>query len=177
VIVTAAVTLLTAVTLLNLFLLLGVIRRLRGMAVPGGDSPGLPRAGMPVGDFAEVSAGGQPVTRADLSDGESLVVFLSPTCKPCGNAVDQLIARPPSLPDRTYLFVLGEPTTAGVLRMVERLNGVGITVMAEPGRVDDAFGVTGVPAAILVRDGRVVHASHELADVLKVLRDVTVSPR
>ncbi len=174
---TVVVALLAAVTVLNLFLLLGVIRRLRGMATPGGDSPALPWAGMPVDDFAEVSVDGRPVTRADLSDGESLVVLLSPSCKPCGNTVDQLVARHPSLPDHTYLFVLGDPTTAGVLRMIDRLDGVGTTVAAEPGRIDAAFGVTGLPAAILVRDGRVVHASHELAEVLPVTRDATVGPR
>src|SRR4051794_39387044 len=86
---TAAVVVLTGLTLLNLLLLLGIIRRLRDhterftqMTKSVMPEVAVVAAGRPVPEFTATTRDGDTVSAGTL-EGETLVGFFSPSCKPC----------------------------------------------------------------------------------------------
>lgn len=165
--------LLAVVTALNLFILLGVIRRLREMSVPTGPpESGLPTVGTAIGAFAASTVDGVPLTEEWLATGRSLVILLSPNCKPCQDAAVNLAAQRDRLPHDTVVLVAAGEGESGLDSLVESLRGIGtVAVCAEPAAVESAFGVDGYPSAIVVRDGLVEFASFAFTDALPMMRD------
>lgn len=164
------VTGLTVLTLLNLFLLLGIIRRLREITEEfhHADSglPGMPEPGHVVGEFRESTLRGEPVTDEQLRSGTTLVMFLSPSCEPCKAAATRLANTPRPLP-HTVVFLQAAPGEPELDSMLAALEGVDTIALIEPdGPAASALSVKAYPTALLVQDGEVTAASFDLADVL-----------
>jgi hypothetical protein len=164
-----AVGLLTVLTLLNLFILLGVVRRLRTMAKDqeAASQPDLPEIGAPVGAFAVTATDGTVITEADLASGESMVLMLSPSCKPCKETAAKLAEDRTGLPERTYVLLRADEDEPGLADMLTLLTGVG-TIARYDGTagVELAFGSKAYPTTARVADGIVVAASTQYAEVL-----------
>ncbi|WP_163506003.1 TlpA family protein disulfide reductase [Fodinicola acaciae] len=164
-----AVGLLTVLTLLNLLILLGVVRRLRTMAAEKEkeSQADLPVAGATVGAFAVTAADGTAITEADLSSGEALVLMLSPTCQPCKETAASLQKDRGALPERTFILLRGEPDEPELRPMLSALAGIG-TIAAFDGTagVETALGSRSYPTAAWVKDGVIVEAAVKYADVL-----------
>jgi thiol-disulfide isomerase/thioredoxin len=167
--VVAALVFTCLLTLLNLLLLLGVVRRLRAQDGrtdrPAGGSTRLeplPPVGTLIEDVAAVDVAGIPVRRADLD----LVGFFSPGCEPCDALLPQFIGYAAGLPggrDDVLAVVVGVP--GEVAEAVARLSAVARVVVEEPpaGPLAGAFRVTGYPAVFrLDGTGRVLGSGASL---------------
>ncbi|MEV4576761.1 TlpA disulfide reductase family protein [Nonomuraea jabiensis] len=149
----AIVALVSVLTVLNLLLTFGVIRRLRehtellaGRATPiVGETPSLP-VGRQVGDFAATTTDGEPVARALLA-GDTLVAFLTPGCEPCEESLPHLVEAAKKWPGgrrNTLVVVTGRRDRAA--DHVERLAPVARVVVEAPdGPIATGFGVTAYP--------------------------------
>lgn len=176
----AGLGLLALLTLFNLILLLGVVRRLRehserlagGAAVPVPEGPMMP-AGETVGAFATAATDGAPVS-SELFDGETLVGFFSPSCQPCKVQLPRFVAYAKSVPggrERVLAtVVIGGPDEdpepyVNALKDVAR-------VVVEPhgGTLYEAFDVTGFPAVGLVDASGTVQATATRAGDLAARR-------
>jgi hypothetical protein len=164
-----AVGLLAVLTLLNLFILLGVIRRLRTMAATSEQDaqPELPTVGATVGAFAVTAIDGTAVTEADLASGESMVLMMSPSCQPCKETAAKLAKDRAGLPERTFVLLRAEPDEPELDAMLTKLAGIGtIATFDGTAGVEDAFGSRGYPTAARIKDGVVVASSIKYADIL-----------
>lgn len=163
-----AVGLLAVLTLLNLFVLLGVVRRLRTMAAADHDAQPelLPTLGAPVGAFSVTSTDGVAVTDADLASGRSVVLLLSPSCLPCQGTATSLAGRR-DLPERLFVLLRSDSDDPELVAMLATLHGVGtVATYDDAAGIEDAFGSRGFPTAMSIEDGIIVAASYKYADVL-----------
>jgi thiol-disulfide isomerase/thioredoxin len=170
----AAVGLVGALTLLNLVLTLGVIRRLREHTALLSNRPEHPELMRPAGaqadEFAATTTDGEPVSR-DLLTGRTLVAHLSTTCAPCRERLPEFLAVAAEF-DGGRSQVLAVVSRSGdgdavAAEYVERLAPVA-RVVVEFGRgpVATAFGVSGFPSFAVVEDrGRIVASNVELAEL------------
>jgi len=169
------VALLAVVTALNLFILLGVVRRLREMSASAAAAPvddGLPEPGTAVGGFIATTPDGGTVTEADLATGRSLVVLLTPTCAPCRDTADRLVAQRDRLPANTFVLVDAEGDEPELAPFLEKLAGVRTVAVLAPGTSSHlTFGTEGFPTSLVIEDGRLSFASFRLGDALKRLPD------
>jgi hypothetical protein len=158
--VVAALVVTNVLTLLNLLLLFGVIRRLREQPAP----PGLPGpTAVPVGTlidaFTTADTDDRPLRRDDLPEG-AVVGFFSPGCAPCEALVPKFVARAEGLPggrEQVVAVVVGPTDEAA--GYVARLAPVARVVVEEPsnGVLARAFHVPGYPTVFqLDGDGRVL---------------------
>jgi hypothetical protein len=132
-----------------------------------GPGPTLPAVGSTVGAFAITSTDGAAVTEADLANGESLVVMMSPSCEACKDTAAKLAKRRAELPERTFLLLRSDPNDPDLPAVLRKLAGVGtIAVFDGLAGVEDAFGSRGFPTTVRVRDGVVAAASIKYAEVL-----------
>jgi hypothetical protein len=156
-----AVVLLAALTVLNLILVLGVVRRLRTFetahGAPSAFPPVLSRAvGERIDDFGASTVDERGLSRGALS-GRTLFGFFSTDCSACherlgdfrsaaarhtGDAV-AVVVREGSAP---------EPLLAG-------LTGVAVVVEDPDGPVARAFGVRGFPAFVLVNEDGIIEST------------------
>lgn len=192
--IVAALVILTALTLLNLLLTFGVIRRLREYA-PLLDQSGPPvtlAVGTQVPDFTAQSADGAVVTAATLRGAGGLVMFLAPDCSGCQEqlpAVREKLTEAAASP-LTILVVLtrlrpsSEPDDADAAELEEALRVVDQRAMIvhEPldGPVQSTFQVAAFPAFYVVDDaGRVASAGNGAADLprLSGVGDVVAAGR
>lgn len=164
VVLSVAVALVGVLCLLDLLLTVGVIRRLR--AAPGSAEPvegvGLLEAGEPVGAFEAEDVRSDPVR----IDGDTLVVFVSPTCQPCRRLRPQLVEHARALGDRNRVLavVVAQPTAAAA--DVAALEDVARVVVEPPGGpIADAFEVSSYPALFRVVDGTVRASGRTVAAV------------
>jgi thiol-disulfide isomerase/thioredoxin len=166
-------------TTLNLLFTFGVVRRLREQsaemaALRSGGTPtsaGLDTGvtqpvGTTIGRFEATSVQGQPVDATTLG-ARPLVGFFSPNCAPCKEQLPAFIAYAGSRPggrDAVLAVVVGtDEETAAV---VERLEPVATVVTElDQGPVQQAFGVTGFPAFVLVEQGTVAASDFRLEPV------------
>jgi hypothetical protein len=161
----AAVRVLTGLTLLNVVVLLGVVRRIRDHeARLSALASGVPVVTMPVGhrvgEFTATAVTGQAVTRAAVA-GPTLVGFLAPKCDACHERLDDF-RRAAAGHSGTALAVVvrdGGDTDA----LVAELDGT-MTVVVEDlgGPVSRAFEVQGFPAFAAVADGTIRASGFEL---------------
>jgi len=159
--VAAALAVVSALCLFNLFLLTAVIRRLRAHEAQHApvDLP-LPAAGRAVGSF--VTTEPDAVSDQDLAE-PAVVLFVMPNCSPC----HELVESAPGAgldPGRTFVFVAGDPAEAATREVVSAVRLLGrVSVVAPDGPVTAAFGgITGFPTVLRVEAGRVVAAGRDL---------------
>ncbi|GAA1964750.1 TlpA disulfide reductase family protein [Catenulispora subtropica] len=182
----AAVGLLTLLTLFNLILMLGVIRRLRehserlgslsGAGVPVPAGPMMP-VGETVGAFTTATTDGETVS-SELFDGETLVGFFSPGCQPCKVQLPRFAAHARSFPggrDRVLAVVVVGGPDEDPEPYVKALAGVA-RVVVEPhgGPLYDAFEVTGFPSVALVDSSGTVQATSARVGDLSAARPQAV---
>jgi len=162
-----AVLSLAALSLLNLVLLLGVVRRIREhearfTTLAFGPPEVIAPVGHRVGDFTAVSVDGRPVASAAL-DGPTLVGFLSPGCDACHERLDDFQRAVAGHPGTALAVVVRDGGDTDSL--VAGLAAGGATVVVEDvaGPLAAAFGVSGFPAfAILDADGTIRARGYEL---------------
>lgn len=164
------------ITVFNLVLTFGVIRRLKnhtdqfveiGRMMPRAEP--LIREGQRPAPYTAVSIDGQPVSDADLRSG-GLVGFFSPTCDSCTEWLPRFVTAAAALPGgaRTALAVVVADSPAEGAEMAAQLSGVA-TVVIEPDRgpLAEAFQAKGYPAmGRLGEDGAVV--TNWIPDVVAV---------
>lgn len=160
-----AIAALSLLSLVNLMVTAGVVRRLREhraiLDKVAGEPPQVMRpAGAVVDHFASTSVDGEPIER-DLLAGLTLVGFFSPTCGPCHERLPDFLARARSTPGgRGQVIAVvverGEPAE----EMVTSLSAA-CRVAVEPpgGDLAESFGVRGFPAFGLVDRAGVIVAS------------------
>ncbi|MDG6106785.1 hypothetical protein Daura_29480 [Dactylosporangium aurantiacum] len=157
-----AVLLLTALTVFNLVVVLGVVRRLRAYENRLGDLAEPPpvatvRIGEPVADFVASTVDGQAVGRDSIT-GRTLVGFFSPDCPACHERLGDFRTAAVGHPGDVLAVVVDDGGDTGPV--VGAFAGTGVAVVVEDpeGPVARAFGVRGFPAFVLVRDGGVVES-------------------
>jgi hypothetical protein len=163
-----AVILLTALTLFNLVVVLGVVRRVRSYEERlGGVAEAAPVLSTPVGErvgeFTASTVDDRKVSRDALS-GTTLFGFFSPDCSACHERLGDFRATAARYPGDAYAVVVRD---GGDLDTV--LTGLGGTpaVVEEPGGpMAEAFGVRGFPAFVMVREGGVVESTGYLVPAL-----------
>ncbi|GII65755.1 hypothetical protein Skr01_58400 [Sphaerisporangium krabiense] len=163
----AALLLIGVLSVLNLLLTYGVIRRLRrhatlieGGAMSGGPPMTMLEPGTTVGDFAVLTTDGVPLTRETLP-GRTLVAFFSSSCRPCRDKLPAFVEQAHGYSggrDATVCVVIGD--TAESADMVAALEPVAHVVTGEHGddEISRAFQVQGYPSYYLTRDKGVVEA-------------------
>ncbi|SIQ83386.1 TlpA family protein disulfide reductase [Micromonospora avicenniae] len=143
-----------AVAVLNLVLTLALARRLREMRT-GHSHDGepvpevLPAPGLDVSGFPY----------ADLAAGRRTVVMLTPTCPPCQTLLDALTADAERYRHDALVVMIGTPQETAP--MLPRLTGFDTMTLAEQ-LAEKELRVKGFPAVLLIVDGVVVDASHQL---------------
>jgi peroxiredoxin len=177
---TAAVALFGPLAAVNLLLTIGVVRRLREQTTELAElrdraPTGCAETSLPVGatvaPFEAATADAHTVSLASFGE-RPLVGFFSPSCKPCRERLPGFVQHAGSRPggrDAVLAVVAGTPEASA--DYVEQLRAVA-TVVVEPdqGPVQKAFGVTGFPSFLLVRDGEVDATDYDLAPIVE--RDV-----
>ena len=163
------VVLAVALTLLNLVLMIGVIRRLRehtGLLSARGDTADiLLGVGETPDDFTAATTDGGHVSRETLI-GEQLVGFLSPGCGPCTEILPRFVERAAvaGRANALAVFALGSEDADGLVAQLEPVARV--VVERDDDSVSRAFKVRGFPALCLLNADKVVTASG--TDVLRV---------
>ncbi|MEH1166997.1 TlpA disulfide reductase family protein [Micromonospora sp. CPCC 205539] len=170
---TAAVVILTLLTLFNLMLMLGVVRRLRDhtgrfaemtrSVMP--DVPVLAR-GRAVPAFSAATRDGGQFTTESL-DGDTLVGFFSPSCAPCQALAPRFAEYAERFPggrDRVLAVVAEDADPAVYVKMFAPVARI---VVEEPGGpVATAFEVSGFPALCLIAaDGTVAVSGMRMEDL------------
>ncbi|WP_168712377.1 redoxin domain-containing protein [Streptomyces sp. A1277] len=167
---TVAVIVLAAATLLNLAVLAAVVRRMTRLTAPAGPAAdhGLP-AGAPVPDYTVESADGTRLTREALLGRTTLFAFYSSSCPDCRTQAPELAARSAALAAEGVAVVpvlLGPDTPDGLSSVLE---GVG-QLMNEsgPGGLTELFRVQGTPSYFLVGpQGSVLRNGSSLGECLQ----------
>lgn len=169
---TVAVVVVGVVSVLNLLLTVGVIRRLREhtelLSARGAErSFDVIATGQRPGEFAVADVDGRPVRNDDL-DGGTLLGFFTPTCEACKEKLPEFLATAaafPGGPDKVLAVVAGALDDNGT-----PAGGEGETLIAELGQVarvvpephdgpvSAAFEVVAYPSWVLM-EGSVVRAS------------------
>ncbi|MEO3926081.1 hypothetical protein ABGB07_19755 [Micromonosporaceae bacterium B7E4] len=172
VLVTATV-LLGLLTLVNLLLTLGVVRRLRehtellSRQSPRDDARVLP-IGATVADFSATTTDGQPVSRDTLAD-ETLVGFFSPGCDACDELLPGFIERAATASrGRGGVLAVVEGDLVAAEPYVVMLSAVARVVRQTPGTpgLIAALGVGALPAVYLLDgQGRVTASGHRLDEL------------
>ncbi|MFF0868988.1 thioredoxin family protein [Nonomuraea sp. NPDC003560] len=147
-----AIGLLSALSLFNLLLLFGVIRRLRQLS-ESARQPARLAVGDTIDDFSAVTTRNKMVTAGSLQDG-TVVAFMSPTCEPCKEILPTYMEFASSSQTPTLTVML--TTDADAVEDLGRLESVG-DVAVEPvqGAISTAFGVTSTPTFITVVSGKI----------------------
>ncbi|MGK5674299.1 peroxiredoxin family protein [Micromonospora sp. URMC 106] len=193
-IVVAVLVVLTTLTLLNLLLTFGVIRKLREhtQELARARPPVTLSVGAQVPDFTAATAGGDVVSIASLRASGGLVAFLAPDCSGCQE----------QLPSTRSALAEALDTPMAVLVVITRLHpapdrddreraelvaALGVedsraVIVHEPldGALQSAFQVAAFPAFYLVdTDGRVAAASNNATQLpdLSPGRDVVSAGR
>lgn len=155
-----------ALTVLNLVLTLGVVRRLREhtalLSAAPSSAPLMLAAGEQADEFVASTVDGEPVAR-DLLAGHTVVAFLSTSCTPCRERLPELIetARAAAGGRRQVLAVINGSDERTAQEYAERLAPVARVVVEPPrGPVTTAFGVRAFPSFAIVDDRGVIAVSN-----------------
>ncbi|GAA3299127.1 redoxin domain-containing protein [Dactylosporangium vinaceum] len=163
-----AVVLLTLLTLFNLIVVLGVVRRVRSYEQRlGGVAEAAPVLSTPVGErvaeFTASTVDDRKVSRDALS-GTTLFGFFSPDCSACHERLGDFRATAARYDGDAYAVVVRD---GGDLEPVLRGLGGTAVVLEEPGGpLAQAFGVRGFPAFVMVREEGVVESTGYLVPAL-----------
>jgi thiol-disulfide isomerase/thioredoxin len=159
--VVVALVVTNVLTLLNLLLLFGVIRRLRVQQFPppgGMAAPGSLPVGTPIDAFVTTDTDGLPLRRDELPAG-AVIGFFSPGCTPCEALIPKFVAYAEGLSDgrkSALAVVVGSREEAA--DYVARLSPAArVVVESQEGDLVRAFQVTGYPTLFqLDGDGRLL---------------------
>ncbi|MFJ4498803.1 TlpA family protein disulfide reductase [Streptomyces sp. NPDC088864] len=161
----SAVALLGALTVLNLVLTYGIIRKLPSLAPARPAGPvDAGSVGTVAGDFSVHTADGSVLTRQDLPDG-ALVGFFSPGCEPCTELLPRFSAAVRDLRiSRAEVLAVIAPGTESPHPYADELGDIArLAVGGEAARIAEAFGITGYPVVCRVAsDGSVTVIDREL---------------
>jgi hypothetical protein len=170
----AAVAVLAMITLVNVLLTVGVIRRLREHAsrleLIDGPAGLVLRSGpgTAVGEFATVTTEGEPVSLAGLGS-DTVVAVLSSECAPCHELLPKFVDYAATLPggrDRVLAVALG--TEADTRELVVALGPVArVVVEDEHGAIVNAFGVRAYPSVFVIDGTGTIIASGGDIDTLR----------
>ena len=174
-VLSGAVTVIGALTLLNLLLTLGVIRRLRDhdrrLATGGAGLPideAEPLIGSPLPKFAAMAIGEIQVSDRELVQGRAYIGFFSTACRPCQEQLP-IFADSLTSQDRDQILIVINEDSAEpgqLATLVERADAVGRVILENPmGPVAMAFGVRKLPTMLMVQDG-ILRASSHIASKL-----------
>lgn len=163
------VVLAVALTLLNLVLTVGVIRRLREhtalLSERAGAADVMLDVGEKPGDFSATTTDGERVSRETLI-GEQLVGFLSPGCGPCKEILPRFVERA-AVAGRANALAVVAPGAEDADDLVAQLEPVArVVVERDDDPVSRAFKVRGFPALCLLNADTVVTSSG--TEVLRV---------
>ncbi|WP_213452002.1 TlpA family protein disulfide reductase [Rhizomonospora bruguierae] len=155
-----AVLFLAALTLFNLIVVLGVVRRLRSYETRLGAVAEPPlvstmAAGEQVGDFTASTVDDRVVSRASLG-GPTLVGFFSPNCPACHERLGDFRAAADGHPGDVLAVVVRDG--GDVAPVLSALAGTDVVIEEPEGPLARAFGVRGFPAFIAVREEGVVES-------------------
>ena len=166
-------------TLVNLVLGIGIIRRLRAHEniLRTGGTPPLQATTVPAGEapseFEATAVDGTPVTRDDLT-GPALIGFFQPDCAPCAAQTEHFRQRAARMrgSDHHIWTVIAGPNEQKVRSYAEHFDGLGTVVAERPGGpIVQAFGVSGYPTFVLVdANGHLTAAQHTVAELPEVRR-------
>lgn len=155
-ILTAGTVFAVLLTLANLLLLLGVIRRLREPAATGaaGGAIVMARTGSRPSPFTASAWDGAAVGEGDLAG--KLVGFFTPGCAACVERLPEFISHARGkTPDEVVAVLVGEPDE--LTGMIGRLDGVARVIVEPPqGPVAEAFEIKGFPAVALLDSAGVI---------------------
>ncbi|WP_163505999.1 TlpA family protein disulfide reductase [Fodinicola acaciae] len=161
---TAFVAVVGALSLVNLLLCIGIVRRLREhtdiLNTKLGDNGPAPMyaAGQRIGDFQATTVDGAAVSR-DALTGTTLLGAFTPGCTPCKERLPLFIEQAAQR-DRDQVLAIVSGTVDDAADYVARLSAVARVVREEDGGpVTTAFGVEGFPAFALIDTDGVVLAS------------------
>lgn len=143
----AASVLVGLLSLVNLLLLIGVIRRLRTMR----DTSQMPLEGLQPGeaipDFTATATDGAPVSAAYLR-GRAMIGFFSPGCGPCKELLPRFVEQAEQAPGPVLAVVVATPQDDPAAD-IARLEKVARVVSEAPqGPVQQVFKVSGYPTVI-----------------------------
>ncbi|CAM5357048.1 TlpA disulfide reductase family protein [Streptomyces pilosus] len=172
---TAVVTLFGLLSIANLILTLGVVRRLRAQrdgsppAAKGDPFQGSGLSvGQRVGGFSAHDTEGRPLTRDSLREG-MLVAFLSPGCLPCEELLPSVVESARAAgPGRVLAaVVLNEDDGARPDAFVAALSPVATVVVTRlDGELARAFDIQGMPTGVRMgREGRIADSGRALLRV------------
>lgn len=172
-VIIASLIVVSVVSLLNLALCMGIIRRLREHTellekrpAAHEEEQGVLAAGSAVGAFSAGTTAGETISEADL-DREAIVAFFSPGCQPCQSALPEFIDYARGLPEDTKVMAVVVGNKADGEQMVERLTPA-ITVITDtqaPSMVS-AFSVRGYPAFYHIKaDSTVATSGHSMSNL------------
>jgi hypothetical protein len=165
-----------AVSLLDLLLILGIVRRLRAQAIAQSpqDAGGLfhmgsgPPRGSRLPEFIASTVAGGTADDTRYAGAQGCVAFMSATCTPCKAALTELepYLREAGIGKQHTLVVLdGDP--AAESQEARRAAGFAeVVVGADAARLIDQFGIAGFPTLIAVQSG-VVTAVAPMVGVLR----------
>ncbi|WP_433790278.1 hypothetical protein [Actinoplanes sp. CA-252034] len=162
----ALVALFGALTLLNLLLTFGVIRRLRTRpANTIVSTPGFLTPGSLIGDFTAHDRDGRAVSRTELS-GRTLIGFFSPGCDACRDRLPDFVSAAGVFGrERSLAIVMSDALSAS--DYLPSLTPVARVVLDEPdGPLISAFAITAFPSFFVVGpDARIVAGGVALDDL------------
>jgi thiol-disulfide isomerase/thioredoxin len=165
---TAAVIFLSVLGLLNLFLTLAIVRRMRTM---NPEPPEPLSVGSAIRPFTAAATDGRPVSERDLYGGQALVGYFSPGCPPCEAALPRFVTYAAGLDRQQVLAVIVDDTgtdaagdQAVALEAVAR-----VVVTGERSAVVDALSAHGYPAVFLLDEDGLVVAADTTVDGLPLV--------
>jgi len=163
-IMNAAVVVIGVITLLNLVLTMGVIRRLREQAATGTprhDEQRRPIVGATVGRFSTVDVDGRELSLGDLT-GPAVVGFFTPSCAPCQALLPQFVAQVGALAEpgwHALAVIVAEPGEDDT-EYRQLLAPVARTVVEAPhGTLQHAFGTGTFPTIAVIDEHHTITAS------------------
>lgn len=166
----AAVAIVAVISLLNLLLIFGVIRRLRDHTERWSQlshGPGEPilRAGSRIGKFTAIATDGDSIS-SDVLVGRTLVGFFSPGCGPCDSLLPRFVEYALSMPGgRRQVLAVIAGDVEGAAEKIDALRPYArVVVEAHDGAVMTAFGVHAYPVVCIVEDGTVAISAGDLKD-------------
>lgn len=166
----AAVIFVGLLSLANLLLSLGLIRRLRAQRWAPARPPGKPAvlsvaAGQPVGEFTATTVAGQVISAAALGQ-LTLVGFFTTSCPSCRERLPDFLRYAAAFPGDVLAVAVGRPGE-GTADLAGRLAATGNVLVEDPdGPVGRAFGVRGYPAlCVLDPQHRVLASGTVIGDL------------
>jgi hypothetical protein len=150
-----------AISLFNLLLILGIVRRMRqmGLRIPAEylEIESGPQPGMPLPDFTARTTGGSQTDSSSFSAGRGLVAFLSVGCAACSEQLPQLrtyIAKERIDAARSLVVVNGDPS--GESSYAAAASAFAQVVVEEAnGPLTKVFDIKAFPTVLALHDGRV----------------------